>query len=93
VTVAPAATPFRGTHLIYDPRQVAVLQALPVGVEILDTFCYEIIDMGAARVDGIPGGTISKHLDHSRQPSPSNRSVGGSFEAPSQPTTARSRSS
>ena len=59
VTVAPAATPFRGTHLIYDPRQVAVLQALPVGVEILDTFCYEIIDMGAARVDGIPGGTIS----------------------------------
>ncbi|MDD4172752.1 MAG: Ig-like domain-containing protein, partial [Kiritimatiellae bacterium] len=59
VTVVPDTNPLRGTHLIYDPRQVAILQALPVGVEILDTFCYEIIDMGSAPVDGIPDGTPS----------------------------------
>ncbi len=59
VTVLPSAIPLRGTAFSYDPRQAAVFQALPVGVEILDTFHYEVIDIGSAAVDAIADGTSS----------------------------------
>ena len=59
VAMTPSGAPLRGTALSYDPRGASVFQALPVGVEILDTFYYEILDIGSARVDGIEGGTSS----------------------------------
>ena len=52
VTVLPSATPLRGNSLAYDPRQAPLLAQLPVGVEIIDTFRYEIIDIGSAPVEG-----------------------------------------
>jgi len=59
VTILPSATPLRGTAFAYDPRLAPVFQALPVGVEILDTFHYEVIDIGSAAVDAIADGTSS----------------------------------
>lgn len=51
VQVAPNASPLRGARIDYDPRSSAQLQALPVGVEMSDTFYYEIIDIGSAPVE------------------------------------------
>ena len=51
VSIEPAAAPLRGTHIVYDPRNAPLLQQLPVGVEIVDTFYYEIIDIGSAPVE------------------------------------------
>ncbi len=48
--VDPVASPLRGEHLVYDPRLTQALQALPVGVEIIDTVHYEVIDIGSAPV-------------------------------------------
>jgi hypothetical protein len=50
VTVSPASIPLRGTQIFYDPRHAPLLQQIPVGVEIIDTFHYEIIDIGSAPV-------------------------------------------
>lgn len=59
VTILPSAIPLRGTAFSYDPRHAPVFQALPVGVEILDTFHYEVIDFGSGVVDAIASGTSS----------------------------------
>jgi VCBS repeat-containing protein len=59
VTMTPASVPLQGSAFSYDPRGSAALQALPVGVEVLDTFYYEIIDIGSAAVDAIAAGTPS----------------------------------
>jgi VCBS repeat-containing protein len=58
--VDPIAAPLRGERIVYDPRGSAALQALPVGVEAVDTFYYEAIDIGSAPVEGYAdagGGT------------------------------------
>ncbi|HMP96253.1 MAG TPA: Ig-like domain-containing protein [Kiritimatiellia bacterium] len=52
IEVDPADAPLRGASIWYDPRASATLQALPVGVERIDTFHYEIIDIGSAAVEG-----------------------------------------
>lgn len=52
LAVGPDALPLKGVRIHYDPRQAADLQALPVGVESIDTFYYEIIDYGSAPVGG-----------------------------------------
>ena len=52
LAIEPGAAPLRGTDISYDPRAAAALQALPVGVEILDSFHYEIIDIGSAVIEG-----------------------------------------
>ena len=57
--LSPSDTPLQGTEIVYDPRDAATLQALPVGVEILDTFYYETIDYGFGAVGAIAGGTAS----------------------------------
>ncbi|HMP76316.1 MAG TPA: Ig-like domain-containing protein [Kiritimatiellia bacterium] len=57
LAISPDDLPLRGTHIVYDPRATAALQALPVGVEIIDTFYYEIIDYGSAAVEGYSDGT------------------------------------
>ena len=59
VTLTPSASPLRGAAITYDPRHAPLLQSLPVGVEVLDTFYYEIIDIGSAAVEAIAGGTSS----------------------------------
>jgi VCBS repeat-containing protein len=59
VTVQPSNSPLRATSLSYDPRGAVALQALPAGTEILDTFHYEVIDIGSAAVDGIDEGPVS----------------------------------
>jgi len=51
VMVSPTSAPLRGEVTLYDPRQAPLLQELPVGVEIIDTFHYEIIDIGSAPVE------------------------------------------
>jgi VCBS repeat-containing protein len=50
VSIWPAAAPLRGAQVHYDPRQAPLLQELPVGVEIIDEFHYEVIDIGSAPV-------------------------------------------
>ncbi len=50
IAVDPVATPLRRTRVSYDPRAVLSLQQLPVGVEVIDIFYYEIIDIGSASV-------------------------------------------
>jgi len=60
ITVDPDAAPLRGDQITFDPRFNPTLQALPVGVEIIDTFYYEIIDLGSAPVENYSdagGGT------------------------------------
>lgn len=52
VAIDPAASPLRGEAVVYDPRSTAGLQELPVGVEIIDTFQYEVLDIGSAPVEG-----------------------------------------
>ncbi len=52
LAVQPAATPLRGSALAYDPRLAPLLQQLPVGVEMIDSFCYETIDIGSGAVEG-----------------------------------------
>jgi len=67
VQIDPSAVPLRGERLLYDPRLAPVLQALPVGVEIIDTFYYEIIDIGSAPVDayGASGSnTVVTAINH-----------------------------
>jgi len=59
VAIVPWGNPLRGVSFSYDPHATDIFQELPVGVEILDTFYYEIIDIGSAAVDGIEGGTSS----------------------------------
>ena len=51
IRVEPAATPLRGSHVVFDPRDAATLQQLPVGVELIDSFHYEIIDIGHGAVE------------------------------------------
>lgn len=53
VTIDPGASPLRGEQIIYDPRAAPILQALPIGVELFDTFYYEIIDIGSAPIEAI----------------------------------------
>ena len=67
VTMTPSGIPLRGTAISYNPSHAPALQALPVGVEILDTFFYEIIDIGSAAVDDIAGGTGSNTWVTARQ--------------------------
>ena len=60
VSIVPADLPLRGESITFDPRLAAAHQALPVGVEAIDTFYYEVIDVGAAAVEGYTdagGGT------------------------------------
>lgn len=52
VAIEPGAAPLRGEQIVYDPRGATLLAQLPVGVEIIDTFHYEIIDIGSAPVEG-----------------------------------------
>lgn len=52
LALQPATVPLKGAQIHYDPRQAAALQALPVGVETIDTFYYEIIDYGSGPVEG-----------------------------------------
>ncbi|MDD4017307.1 MAG: Ig-like domain-containing protein [Kiritimatiellae bacterium] len=59
VAITPPSVPLQGTTVSYDPRGSATLQALPVGVEILDTFYYEVIDIGSGAVNAITNGTGS----------------------------------
>ncbi len=61
VGIDPAAVPLRGGSIMYDPREALVLQRLPVGVEIVDTFYYEIIDIGSWAVEayGVSGSNTS----------------------------------
>lgn len=59
VSIAPNDAPLRGLQMDYDPRFADALQALPVGVELMDTFFYEIIDIGSAKVDAIASGSSS----------------------------------
>ena len=51
IRVEPAGSPLRGEYIVYDPRNAPLLQQLPSGVEIIDTFYYEIIDIGSAPVE------------------------------------------
>ncbi len=61
VSILPGATPLRGTQIQYDPRQAPLLQQLPLGVEVIDTFYYEIIDIGSAPVAAYgPEGGFTK---------------------------------
>ena len=57
LAVSPDDVPLRGAHIVYDPRATTNLQALPVGVEIIDTLYYEVIDYGFAAVEGYSDGT------------------------------------
>jgi hypothetical protein len=60
VAILPDALPLRGDVVTFDPRGAPAHQALPVGVEAIDTFYYEVIDIGAAAVEGYSdagGGT------------------------------------
>ncbi len=50
VQVYPVTTPLRGLGLTYDPRVSQDLQALPAGVEAVEVFYYEIVDIGAGPV-------------------------------------------
>lgn len=59
VAMAPVSDPLRGEWLTYDPRNGAAFQALPAGAEILDTFRYEILDIGSAAVNAITNGTAT----------------------------------
>ncbi|HMP72006.1 MAG TPA: tandem-95 repeat protein [Kiritimatiellia bacterium] len=52
VTIVPGDSPLRGESILFDPRSTPLLQALPVGVETIDTFYYEIIDIGSDTVQG-----------------------------------------
>lgn len=51
VSIDPAEVPLRGERIRYDPRHAPLLQQLPVGVEIIDSFHYEIVDIGSAPVE------------------------------------------
>ena len=51
IRVDPAATPLRGSQIAYDPRDAATLQQLPVGVELIDSFHYELIDIGRGPIE------------------------------------------
>ncbi len=51
VTVIPQGDPLRGASILYDPREAPQIQQLPAGVEIIDTFYYEIIDIGTAPIE------------------------------------------
>lgn len=51
VAIDPGTLPLRGAQVIYDTRTNNVFQSLPVGSEILDSFYYEIIDIGSAPVE------------------------------------------
>ncbi|HMO03118.1 MAG TPA: Ig-like domain-containing protein [Kiritimatiellia bacterium] len=68
VAVDPATNPLRGRRLVYDPRNAATLQALPVGVEAIDLLFYEVIDIGYAAVesfaDGGAGTTLITSANH-----------------------------
>ncbi len=57
IAIDPDAVPLRGDQVIFDPRAAPALQSLPVGVESIDTFYYEIIDIGSAAVEGYADGT------------------------------------
>lgn len=52
VAIEPGDAPLRGERILYDPRGAPSLEQLPVGVEIIDTFHYEIIDIGSGSVEG-----------------------------------------
>ena len=47
---AAATPPLRGTSVIYDPRLTAGIQALPAGAKITDSFCYDMVDIGAGAI-------------------------------------------
>ncbi len=68
IVLTPVGTPLKGTNVSYDPRAITNLQQLPVGVEIEDTFFYEIIDYGSAPVemyeDGGAGTTRVHATNH-----------------------------
>jgi VCBS repeat-containing protein len=57
VSLSPTNTPLRGSQVFYDPTSTAFFQALPVNVEVIDTFYYEILDVGFGPVEGYPAGT------------------------------------
>lgn len=59
VAVTPAGVPLRGTNLLYDPRLAPALRQLSLEVENIDTFHYEIIDIGSAPVGSYAVGGIS----------------------------------
>lgn len=61
VRVEPDTLPLRGNNISFDPRLSATLQQLPVGVEIIDEFHYEIIDVGHAAIEAY-GNTGSNVL-------------------------------
>lgn len=52
VAIEPGNAPLRGEQIVYDPRGAPLLEQLPVGVEIIDAYHYEIIDVGSAPVEG-----------------------------------------
>lgn len=68
VTIQPSAVPLGGDRIVYDPRFAPLLQQLPVGVEAIDTFYYEIIDIGSAPVasyeDSGAGATVIHSVNH-----------------------------
>ena len=61
VVVDPAAVPLRGARILFDPRAALLLQQLSAGVEIVDTFHYEVIDIGSWPVEayGVSGSNTS----------------------------------
>lgn len=62
VAVSPVGVPLQGASVSYDPRATLALQQLPVGVEIEDTFYYEIIDYGRAQIEQFVAGTASNTI-------------------------------
>jgi hypothetical protein len=68
VSIDPDLSPLRGEQLFYDPRSTTNLQALPVGVEGIDLFYYEVIDIGEDTVSGYAdaggGTTVVAAVNH-----------------------------
>lgn len=51
IRVEPSTVPLRGSNIGFNPRISATLQQLPVGVEIIDEFHYETIDVGQNAIE------------------------------------------
>ncbi len=58
VQVVPGDSPLRGSTILYDPREAMLIQQLPAGVEIIDSFYYEIVDIGSAPVEAYASGGV-----------------------------------
>ena len=50
VFIDPTNQPLRGSSVSFDPRAAAALQQMPVTTEKIDTFFYEVLDVGSAAI-------------------------------------------